>query len=57
MHRMIVQLEPDLWEAFKRACAAKDITASQAVRGFVRSFVEKDDPQRVLPLTKGKGRK
>lgn len=54
MHRMIVQIETDLWVAFKRACEAKDMTASQAVRGFVRSFVEKDDPQASLPLTKGK---
>lgn len=53
---MIVQLDPELWSAFKRACDVKDQTASQVVRAMVRDFVN-SDTQAPLPLAAPKGRK
>lgn len=35
------KVEPQLLEAFKRACENQDTTASQAVRAFMREYVKK----------------
>ena len=36
------KVEEHLLEAFQRACGSQDITASQAVRAFMRDYVRKN---------------
>lgn len=35
------KVNKDLLDAFRRACASKDITASKAVRDFMREYAKK----------------
>ena len=35
------KVESNLLEAFQRVCTSQDITASQAVRAFMRDYVKK----------------
>lgn len=56
MHRMIVLLDLDLFKAFKRACAANDLTVSQVVRAMVRDYISAK-PQSALDLSVPKASK
>ena len=41
-----VRIDPQLRREFIEACRAKDQTASQVLRAYVREFVEKNHDQR-----------
>lgn len=45
-----IRIEPELRDAFVRACNEKDQSAAQVIRAFIRSYLDKDDQLRQTDL-------
>lgn len=45
---LTVKVDEDLLKAFKHACENQDITASQAIRAFMRDYTRKNGQAKLL---------